>query len=58
VLGARERARENHLASLWARLKRDVKFALRERFGGDKTVFQTAGFLRKQPARLLELQSA
>jgi hypothetical protein len=41
VLGARERARENHLASPWARLKRDVKFALRERFGGDKTVFQT-----------------
>jgi salicylate hydroxylase len=42
VLGSRERARENHLASPWARLKRDVKFALRERFGGDKTVFQTA----------------
>jgi len=41
VLGSRERARENHLASPWARLKRDVKFALRERFGGDKTVFQT-----------------
>jgi salicylate hydroxylase len=42
VLGSRERARENHLASPWARLKRDVKFALRERFGGDRTVFQTA----------------
>jgi salicylate hydroxylase len=42
VLGSRERARENHLASRWARLKRDVKFALRERFGRDKTVFQTA----------------
>ena len=42
VLGSRERARENHLASPWARLKRDVKFALRERFGRDKTVFQTA----------------
>jgi salicylate hydroxylase len=44
VLGARERARENHLASPWARLKRDVKFALRERFGGrrdgDNTAFQ------------------
>ena len=38
VLGSRERARENHLASPWARLKRDVKF----RFGRDKTVFQTA----------------
>jgi len=42
VLGSRERARENHLASPWSRLKRDVKFALRERFGRDKTVFQTA----------------
>jgi salicylate hydroxylase len=43
VLGSRERAKENHLASPWARLKRDVKFALRERFGGgDKTAFQTA----------------
>ena len=42
VLGSRERARENHLASPWARLKRDVKFALRERFGRDKTAFQTA----------------
>jgi len=41
VLGARARARENHLASPWARLKRDIKFALRERFGGeDKTAFQ------------------
>jgi salicylate hydroxylase len=42
VLGSRDRARENHLASRWARLKRDVKFALRERFGGDKTAFQVA----------------
>jgi 2-polyprenyl-6-methoxyphenol hydroxylase-like FAD-dependent oxidoreductase len=42
VLGSRERARENHLASPWARIKRDVKFALRERFGGDKNVFRTA----------------
>jgi salicylate hydroxylase len=42
VLGSRERARENHLASPWARFKRDVKFALRERFGRDKTVFQTS----------------
>jgi hypothetical protein len=25
-----------------SRLKRDVKFALRERFGRDKTVFQAA----------------
>jgi len=42
VLGSRARAKENHLASPWARLKRDVKFALRERFGRDNTVFQTA----------------
>jgi salicylate hydroxylase len=42
VLGSRDRARENHLASSWGRLKRDVKFALRERFGRDNTVFQTA----------------
>jgi salicylate hydroxylase len=45
VLGSRARAKENHLASPWARLKRDVKFALRERFGGggkkgDNTAFQ------------------
>jgi salicylate hydroxylase len=40
VLGARARARENHLASPWARLKRDLTFALRERFGGkDNTAF-------------------
>ena len=42
VLGSRARAKENHLASPWARLKRDVKFALRERFGTDNTAFQTA----------------
>lgn len=45
VLGSRARAKENHLASPWARLRRDVKFALRERFGGgagrrDTTAFQ------------------
>jgi salicylate hydroxylase len=41
VLGARARAKENHLASPWARFKRDMRFALRERFGGeDKTAFQ------------------
>jgi salicylate hydroxylase len=53
VLGARERARENHLASPWARLKRDVKFALRERFGGDRTVFQTAWLYGYDVAREL-----
>ncbi len=43
VLGSRARAKENHLASPWARLKRDVKFKLRERFGAsssDNTAFQ------------------
>ncbi len=40
VLGSRARARENHLASPLARLKRDVKLALRDRFGIDKTAFQ------------------
>ena len=45
VLGSRARAKENHLASRWAQLKRNVKFALRERFGGgskkgDNTAFQ------------------
>ncbi|MGA7789850.1 MAG: FAD-dependent monooxygenase, partial [Xanthobacteraceae bacterium] len=40
VLGTRARARENHLASPLARLKRDVKLALRDRFGIDKTAFQ------------------
>ena len=44
VMGSRERARENHLASPWARLARDAKFALRQRFGGgkkhDNTAFQ------------------
>jgi salicylate hydroxylase len=45
VMGSRERARENHLASRWARFTRDMKFALRERFGGggkkhDNTAFQ------------------
>ena len=44
VLGSRARAKENHLASPWARLQRDVKFALRDRFGtgrrGDTTTFQ------------------
>ncbi len=43
VLGSRERAKENHLASPWARLKRDVKFKLRERLGAgrsDNTAFK------------------
>ena len=43
VLGSRARAKENHLASPWARLKRDVRLAWPDRFGGrDTTAFQTA----------------
>jgi 2-polyprenyl-6-methoxyphenol hydroxylase-like FAD-dependent oxidoreductase len=40
VLASRARAKENHLASPWDRFKRDVKIAIRNRFGRDKTVFQ------------------
>lgn len=40
VLASRQRAKENHLASPWARLKRDIRIALRNRFAKDKTVFQ------------------
>ena len=40
VLGSRTRAKENHLPSRFAQIKRDLKFALRERFGRDNTAFQ------------------
>ena len=40
VLGSRARARDNHLTSRFARLKRDLRYAWRRRFGGDQTVFQ------------------
>lgn len=40
VLASRARAKENHLASAWDRFKRDVRIAIRNRFGKDKTVFQ------------------
>jgi salicylate hydroxylase len=40
VLGSRARAKENHLASRWERLKRDARFFLRDRFGADRTAFQ------------------
>jgi salicylate hydroxylase len=55
VLGSRARAKENHLASPWARLKRDVKFALRDRFGsgrqGDTTTFQVGWLYAYDVAR-------
>ena len=42
VMGSRFRARENHLASPLKQLKRNVMFALREKFGRrDNTAFQT-----------------
>ena len=41
-LGSRQRAKENHLPSAWARLKRDVRLALRSRFAADKTPHQGA----------------
>jgi salicylate hydroxylase len=40
VLGSRARARDNHLTSRWGRLKRDMRYAWRKRFGGDQTVLQ------------------
>jgi salicylate hydroxylase len=40
VLGSRARARENHLTSRVARLRRDVMLALRDRFGIDRTAFK------------------
>ena len=36
-LGSRARATENHLASPWSRLRRDVVTALRTRFFADRT---------------------
>jgi salicylate hydroxylase len=42
VLGSRARARENHLTSRFAQLKRDMMLALRDRFGVDRTVFDVA----------------
>jgi salicylate hydroxylase len=46
VLGSRARARENHLTSRWAQIKRDLKFALRDRFGIDRTAFDPAQLYR------------
>jgi len=42
LLGSRQRATENHLPSPWARLKRDVRLALRSRFAADTTPHQAA----------------
>ncbi len=53
VLGSRARARENHLTSPWARLKRDMKYAWRKRFGSDKTVFEAGRLYDYDPGREL-----
>lgn len=42
VLGSRFRAKENHLASPWKRLLRDVKIGFRDRFASDNTAFRAA----------------
>jgi 2-polyprenyl-6-methoxyphenol hydroxylase-like FAD-dependent oxidoreductase len=42
VLGSRFRAKENHLASPWKRLLRDIKIGFRDRFGSDNTAFRAA----------------
>ncbi len=41
-LGSRHRAKENHLASPIARLRRDLSLAVRARFSADKTPLQSA----------------
>ena len=43
-LGSRFRARQNHLASPLARLRRDVKMAWNSRFGADSSAGQAAAF--------------
>jgi len=44
VLGARARGEEMHVTSRWAQLKRNVKMALHQRLGGDKTGIQLGWF--------------
>jgi salicylate hydroxylase len=41
-LGARQRAKENHLVSVWARLRRDLRLSLRSHFSSDSTPLQAA----------------
>jgi salicylate hydroxylase len=54
VLGSRARAKENHLPSRFAQIKRDLKFALRERFGHDNTAFQVAWLYEYDVGRELQ----
>ncbi len=50
-LGSRHRAKENHLASPIARLRRDLKMAWRNRFGADKSPTQTEWLYEYDVAR-------
>jgi salicylate hydroxylase len=43
-LGSRFRAKQNHLTSPFARLKRDLRIAYNSRFGADSTPGQAAAF--------------
>jgi salicylate hydroxylase len=54
VLGSRARAKENHLPSRFAQIKRDLKFALRERFGRDNTAFQVGWLYEYDVGRELQ----
>jgi salicylate hydroxylase len=58
VLGSRARARDNHLTSRWARLKRDMRYAWRKRFGGDRTVFQAGRLYDYDAGRELAREGA
>jgi salicylate hydroxylase len=44
VLEARARGKEMHLTSKWAQIKRNIKLALQQRAGGDKTGLKLAEF--------------
>ncbi|HXW41966.1 MAG TPA: FAD-dependent monooxygenase [Xanthobacteraceae bacterium] len=54
VLGSRARAKENHLASPWARFKRNLKLALRDRLGIDRTAFKVAWLYDYDVAKAVE----
>jgi salicylate hydroxylase len=55
VLGARARAKENHLASPLARLRRDIQFFFREKFGGaDNTAFKVGWLYEYDVGRALQ----
>jgi salicylate hydroxylase len=55
VLSARERGKDNHLASPWAALKRDALIAVRRRFGVDRTGRGSAWIFEYDVASALSL---